>query len=166
MLELGDHQGAAPRLDAALAKTPATNPQHFSIALSLGHCRYHLKQYDQALTAYTEASKAKEEATASEALYWAANSALNGGKAIEAANLFGKVVTTYPKSPLAPKAQLRVGDAFVTAKQADQAVSAYKAVLDQFPSAPQAIEAKKALIEVVDSISDPIKLAAAINALP
>src|SRR5262249_39746725 len=61
MLELGDHQGAAPRLDAALAKTPATDPQHFAIALSLGHCRYHLKQYDQALTAYNESAKSKDE---------------------------------------------------------------------------------------------------------
>ena len=111
LLELQDYGAAIPRLEAALNRLPATDPNRFRAQLSLGTARYRQKQYDKALPAYLEASKSGEEAVASQGLYWAANAQRSLNHSSEAADLFQKLATRYPNSDLAKKAQDHAGEA-------------------------------------------------------
>ncbi len=166
LLNQGDYQAAVPRLEALLAKRPVGDVQHQRIALSLGHARYHLKNYDLAFTAYADASAATDEGIASESLYWAGNAAMGANKPAEGAAQFAKLVSRFPKNTLASKAQLKSGDALSSAKQTDAALVAYKAVLDNYAGTPQAAEARSSMLDLVDAIADGAKLAAAISQLP
>jgi TolA-binding protein len=163
LLDSGDLAAAAPRLETAAKRLPATDPQKFKAYLTLGNCRYRQKEYPAALTAYTEASKATDPAVAAEALYWAGNAALAAEQFAEAAANFGKMVTRFPQSPLAAKAQLKAGDALASSKQTDAAATAYRAVVAKYPGTPQATDAKNALQGLVAAIDDPVKLAAALK---
>jgi TolA-binding protein len=166
LLELQDYIAAATRLEAILKRLPATDQQRYRANLSLGHCRYRQKQYEQAFTAYVEAAKSTEGAVAGEGHYWAANSALALKRPADAAVQFNKVPERFPKHELAPKAQLRAADALVAAKQLDAASNAYRAVVKNYPQSPEAAEAKKALAELVDAVDDPAQLAAALKNAP
>ncbi len=166
LLELQDYPAAATRLEAALARLAAADPQRFRAQLNLGHCRYRQKQYAPALAAYLEAAKSGETPVAADGHYWAGNAALALNRPTEAAAEFGKLASRFPEHKQAPKAQLRAGDAFAAAKQADQATRAYQAVLDRFPQSPEAAEARKALGELVEVVDDPAKLAAALKTAP
>ena len=103
---------------------------------------------------------------AGEAHYWAGHSALALKRGTEAAGYFQMVVTRFPKHELAPRAQLRAGDALSDAKQTDAAGNAYRAVVDRYPDAPEAAEARKALGQLVDAVTDPTQLAAALKSAP
>lgn len=166
LLELQDFDGAASRLEAALVKLPAKDPQRFRAQLSLGHCRYRQKQYADALPAYTEAAKASEEIVAGEAIYWQANTLLAMNKPAEAAPLFGRFVTRSPKSSLAPRALLRQGDALTAAKQSDEAAEAYRTVVAKYPQSPEAETARKSLSGLTASITDPVQLLATLKNAP
>jgi TolA-binding protein len=166
LLELQDYAGAAARLESALSRLPAADPQRHRAQLSLGHCRYRQKQYEPALASYREAARSTEGAVAGEGHYWAANAALGAGRPAEAAAEFEKVVARFPKHPLAPKSQLKAGDALLAAKQSDAAGTAYRKVVDLYPQAPEAGEARKALAGLVDSVNDPAQLAAALKNAP
>ena len=148
LLALQDYKSAAGRLEAAIARLPATDAHRFAAQLSLGHSRYHLKDYEPAYAVYLEASKAAEPAVASEALYWAGNAALAQKKFSDAAAHFSSYVRKYAAQPLAAKAQLRAGDAFANAQQNDAATQAYKAVIANYGQSPEAADAKQALQEM------------------
>ena len=166
LLETGDYAAAIPRLESAMNRLPASDPQHYRAAMSLGNGRYRQKQYDQALTAYTEAGKSSEAEVAAEGLYWAANADLALNRPADAAALFGKMATKYPKHALAAKAQRRAGDAYLSAKQNDAALAAYRAVVDRFPQSAEAAEARKGMSSLVNSVTDPAQLAAALKNQP
>jgi TolA-binding protein len=133
LLQAGDYATAIPRLESAISRLPATDPQRFRAYVSLGDARYRQRQYDQALPAYTEAAKSPEEAVAAAGLYWGANTQLALNRPSEAAGLFNKLVTRFPKSELAAKAQQK---------------------------------AKESNAAIVDTITDPIQLTAALKNLP
>lgn len=166
LLAQGDYNAAIPHLDSAVKRLPATDPEHFRAALSLGNCYYRQKQYDPAAVAYTEASRSTEPAVAGEGLYWAANVALAQNRPGDASLLFSKLVAKYPKHDLAARAQLKAGDALTASNQTSAALSAYRAVLDHYPQSPEAAEARKALSGLVDSVDDPVQLAAALKTAP
>jgi TolA-binding protein len=163
LLALQEFGAAATRLEAALTRLPAADPERFRAQLSLGHCRYRLKQYAPALAAYAEAAKSTEEAVAAEGHYWAANCHLAANRPADAAAEFGKLTARFPKHELAPKAQLKAADALAAARQADGAAAAYRLVAERFPQSPEAAEARKALSELVDAETDPVRLAAALK---
>ena len=166
MLQAGEYAAAAPYLEKALARIPAADPMRFRAHLSLGHSRYHLKQFDRAWTSYVDAAKSSEGGVAAEAHYWAANSALALKKPQDAAEHFSHVVAKYPKHELAAKAQFRMGESLESAGQIDRAAAAYRGTLDKYGSTPQATEARKALTELVASIDDPKLLATVLSSLP
>lgn len=166
LLELQEFRGAAARLEALLGRLPAEDAKRARAQLSLGHCRYRQQQYEPALTAYQEAAKGADPGVAGEGGYWAANAALALKRSSEAANLFRQMLARHPKHELAPKAQLRLGDALLGAKQADAAAAAYRAVIERYPEAPEGAEANKALAELVESIDDPAQLVAALKNAP
>lgn len=166
LLELQDYDAASTRLEAALKRLTPTDKQWARAELSLGHCRYRQKQYEPALTAYSEASKSTEAAVAGEGHYWAGNAALALKRPADAAAQFAKVYTRFPKHELAARAQLKQGDALLAAKQVDEASAAYRAVIDRYPQAPEAGEARKALSELVFAVTDPDKLVATLKTAP
>ena len=142
LLAQKDYGQAAPHLENALQRLAPDNPQRFRAALSLGNCRYQEKQYDRALNAYQIAAGAKEETVAAQGLYWSANAQLGQNKPDEAAPLFANVATRFPKDKLAPKAQLKAGDAWGQAKKAKEASTAYQVVVDKYPQSPEAVTAR------------------------
>ncbi len=167
LLAIGDYDAAIPRLQSALSRLPAADPERFRAELSLGNCYYRQKQYNPALTAYLESAKSTDPAVAAEGLYWAANVDLALEHPGDAASLFSKVAARYPKHELAPRAALKSGDALIAAKQSPAAMNAYRQVVDHYPSSPEADSARKALGSVLDSVTDPVQLAAALkNASP
>jgi TolA-binding protein len=110
LLSTEDYAAAVPRLESALRRLPAGDPQRSRAHLSLGHARYRQKQYEPALTSYMEASRAAEEPVAGEGLYWAANAQLALNRADEAAKLFAALTTRFPRHELAAKARTRAAD--------------------------------------------------------
>ena len=148
LLALQDYDAATGRLEAALSRLPAGDAQRFRAQLSLGHCRYHLKDYDLAFTAYMEGSKSAETAVAAESVYWAGNAALAQKKYPEAAAQFARYVTKFPTQSLASKAQLRAADAYQNANQLEAARAAYQSVVATYPQSPEAADAKQALLEM------------------
>ena len=166
MLQSGEYAAAAPYLEKALTRIPAGDPMRFRAHLSLGHARYHLKQYDRAWTSYIDASKSNEANVVAEGHYWAANSALALKKPQDAAEQFSAVVSKHPKHELAPKAQFRMAESLESANQIERAAAAYRATIDKYTQTPQAAEARKALVELVASIDDPKLLATVLNSLP
>jgi len=148
LLAMQDYNAAAGRLESAIGRLKPGDAQRFRAQLSLGHARYHLKDYDLAYTAYVEASKSAESSVAAEALYWAGNAALGNNKHSDAAALFTRYVTKFPTQSLAPKAQLRAADAYLNAKQPDAARAAYQLVVTNYAQSPEATEAKQALQEM------------------
>jgi len=166
LLELQDYKAASTRLEAALARLPANDPQRFRAQLSLGHTRYRQKQHEPALAAYKEAARSTEGEVAGEGHYWAANAALALSRPAEAAAQFAQVSTRFPKHQLAARAQLKAGDAFRAAKQPEAAGTAYRVVVEKYAEAPEAAEARKALSELVDAVTDPAQLAVALKNAP
>ncbi len=166
LLEMKDYNAAATRLESALNRLPATDPQRYRAALSLGNSRYRQQQYEPAANAYKIAAGATEPEVAAQGLYWNANAVLAMNRPAEAAPLLAKFVTKYPKHALAPKAQLKAADAYQAAKQNDLALAAYRALVTGYPTAPEAAEAKKALAGIVSSTSDPVQLANALKNAP
>jgi cellulose synthase operon protein C len=148
LLAMEDYNAAAGRLETAIGRLPAGDPQRFRAQLSLGHSRYHLKDYDLAYAAYVEASHSAEPVVAAESTYWAGNAALAQNKSSEAAAQFTRYVAKYPGMPLASKAQLRAADAYQSAKQATAARLGYQAVVANYPQSPEANEARQALQEI------------------
>lgn len=167
LLAQGDYDAAVPRLQSAITRLAPTDPERYRAQLSLGNCYYRQKQYGPALAAYLDAAKSTDGTVAAEGLYWAANVNLAQDHPGDAASLFGKVAARYPKSELAPRAALKSGDALMAAKESAAAMTAYRAVVDHYPSSPEAESARKALGGVLDSVTDPVQLAAALkNASP
>jgi TolA-binding protein len=148
LLAMQDYNGAAGRLESAIGRLAPSDAQRFRAQLSLGHARYHLKDYDIAYTAYVEASKSAEPAVAAEALYWAGNAALGNNKHSDAAVQFSRYVAKFPTQSLASKAQLRAADAYLNSKQPDAARTAYQLVVTNYGQSPEATEAKQALQEM------------------
>ena len=165
LLESGDSSAAIPRLESALARLPATDPQHYRAQLSLGHCRSRQKQYPSALIAYQDAAKSPESTLAAQGLYWIANTQIALEHPAEAATTFRKFATRFPKHELAPRSLRRAGEAFDIAKQSLEATNAYRALLSSYPNAPEAAEARKALASLVDGITDPAQLATALKTM-
>jgi TolA-binding protein len=166
LLELQDFPAATSRLEAILARLKPDDPQRYRAQLSLGHCRYRQKQYEPALAAYHEAAKSTEGAVAGEGHYWAGNSEVALKRNADAAVDFAKVVSRFPKHELAPKAQLRAGDALLAANQPDAAAAAYRVVVEKYGQSQEAAEANKSLGQLVLNTSDPVKLAAALKTAP
>lgn len=166
MLEMGDYAAATSRLQSVITRLPALDKQRYRAQLTLGHCYYRQKQYDVAYPLYLESAKSTEGVVAGEGHYWAANSALALSRPTDAAVQFTKVFTRFPKHELAPRAQLKAGDAYLAAKQTDAAVNAYRAVREKYPQSPEVAEAKKALAELVESVADPVALLAALKNAP
>lgn len=166
LLEQKDYSAAAARLESALNRLPATDPQRYRAALSLGSCRYRQQQYESAAAAYKIAAGASEPEVGAQGMYWNANAVLAQNRPAEAAALLAKFVAKYPKHPLAPKAELKAADAYEAAKQGDAALAAYRTVLTSYPTAPEAAEAKKGLAGIVSSTSDPVQLIAALKNAP
>lgn len=105
LLALKDYNGAAERLQTALGRLPAADPQRPRVQLTLGHSRYGLKQYELALTAYDEAAKSSDNAVAAEASYWAGNAAQALNRSGEAAARWTIVVTRHKQAAQAAAAQ-------------------------------------------------------------
>jgi len=167
LLALGDYDAAIPRLESALTRLPATDPERFRAQLSLGNCYYRQKQYSPALAAYLDAAKSPDGSVAANGLYWAANVDLALDHPGDAASLFSKVAARYPKHELAARAALKAGDALVAANQSPAAMTAYRLVVDHYPTSSEADSARKALGGVLDSVTDPVQLTAALkNAAP
>ncbi len=166
LLEQKDYNAAATRLESALNRLPATDPQRYRAALSLGNCRYRQQQYEPAANAYKIAAGATEPEVAVQGLYWSATAVLAQNRPAEAAPLLAKFVKTYPKNPLAPKAQLKAAGAYQAAKQGDAALAAYRLLVTNYPTSPEAAEARKGLAGIVSSTSDPVQLAAALKNAP
>lgn len=166
LLALGDYGAAVPRLEEALARLPASDLQRFRAQLSLGHCRSRQKQYPPALTAYQEAAKSPENAVAAQGLYWTANTQLALEHPAEAGITFRKFATQFPKHELAVRALSRAGEAFDTAKQSLEAMSAYHAILSGYPNTPEAGEARKVLVSLIEGFTDPAQLKAALKTMP
>lgn len=145
LLELKDYNAASGRLETALSRLAAKDPQRFRALLSLGHCRYRNKEYDLAYASYLEAAKAEEVNVAAEALYWTGNAAQAQGKFSVAATQFVKFVSQNPKHELASKAQLKAADSYLSAKQTAQATAAFQTTLEKYPQSPEAQEARKTL---------------------
>jgi TolA-binding protein len=166
LLELEEFAAATGRLEAVIKRLPPSDPQHARAQLSLGHCRYRQKQYEPALAAYVEAAKSMEGEVAGEGHYWAGNAALALKRPKDAAEQFRKVLSRFPKHPLAARAQLKSGDALLADQQAEAAATAYRAVVEKYPQAPEAAEARKALAGLFDAVTDPAQLAAALRNAP
>lgn len=166
LLEQKDYGAAAARLDSALARLPAADPQRSRAWLSLGQCRYRQQQFEPAYAAYLEAAKAAEPEVSAQGYYWAGNAALALKRNEEAAAQFAKCAAKFPQHELAPRAELKAGDALLAAKQNTQAAAAYRVVVEKYPTSTEAPEARKALAELVGAISDPALLAAALKNVP
>ncbi len=166
LLELEDYAAASARLQAALARMPAADPQRRAAYLTLGHTHYRQKQYVPALAAYREAAKSSEGAVAGESLYWAANALLALGRPAEAGAQFAQVVSRYPKHALTSRAALRAGDAFLAAKKRPAAASAYKTVVQKYAKTPEADTARRALAELAETASSPAEIASALETAP
>jgi TolA-binding protein len=163
LLQLKDYSAAVPHLEAALSRLPATDPQHYRAELSLGHCRYHQQQYQEAIVAYRAALGSTEPSVASQAQYWVANALLGAGKPLEAAKQFEEFAARFPHDKLAAHSELRAADALLAAKQSSRAAGAYQQVAERFPGTPDAAEARKGLGSAMDAISDPAQLAVAVK---
>jgi len=163
LLELGEYPAASTRLEAALGRLPAGDPQRFRAQLSLGHCRYRQKQYAPAVAAYSEAAEGKDPALAAEALYWSGNAAAALERPEDAARQWSQLVSRFPKHTLAPKAQLKAAEALQAVMKPSAAAAAYRLVIKQYPAAPEAETARKALSELVDAFTDPVQLAEALK---
>ena len=166
LLALKDWGAAIQPLEMVTSRMPATDPDRAKALYSLGNCRYHQKQFDQALSAWNESAKATDPQVASLSLYWVANAQLALNRTADAAKTFSQFATRYPKNELAAKARLHEGDAALAAHQPDAAAIAWNSLLSSYPQAPEAADARKGLAELTDSISDPVKLAAALKGLP
>lgn len=130
LVKLGDNAGAAARLSAILAKLPASDAQRFSIELTLGRCLYLQKKYAAASTAYKTASKSLDAKIAAQGLYWSANAALALGHSSEAAAQFALLAARYPKSELAGKAKVKVGQVQAAVQENTAAGTLHQARLD------------------------------------
>ncbi len=148
LLAMHDYDAAIGRLESAVSRLTPGDSQRFRAQLSLGHCRYHLKDYDLAYTSYVDASKSLEPAVSGEGLYWAGNAALAMNKHADAAAQFSRYVSRFPAQSLASKAQLRAADSYQNAKLPDAARLGYQAVVTSYPQSPEAAEAKQALLEM------------------
>ena len=148
LLALKEYGAASGRLENALLRLSSTDPQYFRANLSLGHCRYHIKEFDTAIVSYLEAAKSSETEVAKEGTYWAGASFLAYKKLPDSASQFLKFVRKYPKDELAPKAQLRAANALYDLNQNDQAKAAYQVLIDNYPHADETKEAQIALKEL------------------
>lgn len=166
LLALEDYGAAVPRLEAALTRLPTSDLQRFRAQLSLGHCRSRQKQYSPALDAYQEAAKSPESAVAAQGMYWTANTQLALEHPAEAGITFRKFATQFSKHELAPRSLRKAGEAFDTAKQSLEAMSAYRAILSGYPNTPEAAEARKALVSLIEGVTDPVQLKAALKTVP
>ncbi len=166
LLELEQFDVAAKRLELVLARMLATEPSRPRVNLTLGHCRYRQKLFDPALAAYREAAKSTDDAVGFEGLFWAGNAALALDRGADAAVLFGQAVVRGPKHALAARAQLRQGDALMSARQPEAATAAYRKVVASYPQSPEAADARKALSASVDAFTDPAQLVTALKTTP
>ncbi|MEM7489609.1 MAG: tol-pal system protein YbgF [Pseudomonadota bacterium] len=80
----------------------------------------------------------------------AARRALEEGRASEAAELFGRFVTTYPTGPLTGQAQLLRGRALAGDERPAEAARAY---LEAFSGAPEGPDAPEALLGLGQSLA-------------
>lgn len=130
LLKLGDNAGATTRLQAILAKLPASSPQRFGTELTLGRCLYLQKKYAAAATAYKAASKSPDAKIAAQGIYWSANAALALGHSAEAAAQFAQLAARYPHSELAAKAKVKVGQVQAAAQEDNAAGALHQARVD------------------------------------
>ncbi|MGI4790222.1 MAG: tetratricopeptide repeat protein [Janthinobacterium lividum] len=130
LLKLGDNAGAETHLRAILAKMPAGDPQRFSTELTLGRSLYGQKKYAPAAAAYQVAAKSPDPKIAAQGLYWSANAALALGKSSEAAAQLAQIATRYPKSDLALKAKIKVGQVQAATKEDNATGTLQQAQID------------------------------------
>ena len=148
LLELKYYDEASGRLENAVKRLAPSDPQFFRAQLSLGHCRYRIKTYDAAATAFTSASKSGESEVAKEGGYWAGVALIAANRLPEATTQLTQFVEKYPKDDLAIKAQLKAADAYFDLKQTAKAKSAYQAVIESRPQSSEANDARTALKEL------------------
>jgi len=139
---------AASEYARVLTSLPLDDKTRGPIQLQLGNSYFNDKKYDGAVAAYAPILQNADAETAANALYFSASSLQALKRPAEAIPQFRKLVESYPKNALAPKAALRLGDAYADANDNAGAIAAYKSVALKFPTSPSAKEAQKALIEL------------------
>ena len=136
---------AAQGYSQVLNALKADDKRRATIQLRLGNSQYNAKNYDAAVAAYAPLAGNKDATLGANALYFTAASQFAQNKFAEAANNYGKVVENFPTNDLAPKAALRMGDAWTQAKNPVKAAEAYKIVLTKYEKSEQAADAKNGI---------------------
>jgi outer membrane protein assembly factor BamD (BamD/ComL family) len=112
--------------------------------------------YDEFIRAYKQSPRFSE---ALQAQFEIANAAKDGAKVkrlgipfkfdtSRTVQMFEGVIANAPRSPLAPQAQLAIGQVYEAEGSTAQAVAAYLKVAEDFPESPQAAEAQLAIANV------------------
>jgi TolA-binding protein len=148
---------AAQGYSQVLGALKADDKRRNTIQLRLGNSHYNAKNYDAAVAAYAPITGSKDAALGANALYFTAASQFAQKKFSEAANNYGKVVENFPASDLAPKAALRMGDAWEQAKNPVKAAEAYKIVLTKYEKSEPAKDAQAALADLAGSAGSAIE---------
>ncbi len=136
---------AAQGYTQVLNALKADDKRRATIQLRLGNSQYNAKNYEAAVAAYAPILSNKEATLGANALYFTAASQFAQNKFADAAANYAKVVDNFPTSDLAPKAALRMGDAWTQAKNPVKAAEAYKIVLTKYEKSEQAADAKNGI---------------------
>ena len=139
---------AAQGYTQVLGSMKADNPRRATVQLRLGNSYYNAKNYPAAVTAYAPLLGSANAELAAPALYFTAGSQTAQKQFTQAAANYQKLLDAFPGHALAPKAALRMGDAYAEAKNPAQAAQAYKIVLTKYEKSDAAKEAQDALADL------------------
>ena len=126
----------APRLSSSIPDGGAGDGREFDTAVNLlGRAQY--AEAAAAFRAYAD-NHPDDEQQSSQALYWVGTIAQMQQDQVGAARAFAEQLKKYPKSPRAPDAMLKMGQALVAQGQGSQGCTAFRAITKkQFPDVSQ-----------------------------
>ena len=157
---------AAQGYAQVLGAMKADNPRRATVQLRQGNSFYNAKNYQSAITAYAPLLASANAELAAPALYFTAGAQAAQKQFAPAAANYQKLLDAFPTHALAPKAALRMGDAWAEAKNPAQAAQAYKIVLTKYDKSDAAKEAQEALADLAGTAGASAAVESALRDLP
>ncbi len=137
--KLESRERSANGLDSS---TP-TDPE---LLFSSAYLQFSRKNYESAINLFTQYHRLYPRSEkADDALFWAAESLLEGGKPEDALRLFDRVLTDYPQGDKTAGSALKKGISLLRLERRDEGVAALKAVVSSFPDSAEATTAREEL---------------------
>lgn len=157
---------AAQGYAQVLGAMKADNPRRATVQLRQGNSFYNAKNYQAAVGAYAPLLASANADLAAPALYFTAGAQAAQKQFAPAAANYQKLLDAFPTHALAPKAALRMGDAWAEAKNPAQAAQAYKIVLTKYDKSDAAKEAQEALADLAGTAGAGAAVESALRDLP